>query len=83
MSSFTISDGVFGSCFYFATGFHGLAEAPINLIMRNSFLNIHYAKKFSSLAVTADGNLDNSKKKDALIIKFNNKTYYLDQDFIE
>lgn len=83
VSSFTISDGVFGSCFYFATGFHGLAEAPINLIMRNSFLNIHYAKKFSSLAVTADGNLDNSKKKDALIIKFNNKTYYLDQDFIE
>lgn len=24
VSSFTISDGVFGSCFFFATGFHGL-----------------------------------------------------------
>jgi len=24
VSSFTISDGVFGSCFYFATGFHGI-----------------------------------------------------------
>src|ERR1700756_5224846 len=24
VSSFTISDGTFGSCFYFATGFHGL-----------------------------------------------------------
>jgi cytochrome c oxidase subunit 3 len=24
VSSFTISDGAFGSCFYFATGFHGL-----------------------------------------------------------
>jgi len=24
VSSFTISDGVFGTCFYFATGFHGL-----------------------------------------------------------
>jgi cytochrome c oxidase subunit 3 len=23
VSSFTISDGVFGSCFFFATGFHG------------------------------------------------------------
>jgi len=42
-SSFTISDGVFGSCFYFGTGFHGLAEAPINLILSNSSLKIHYA----------------------------------------
>jgi cytochrome c oxidase subunit 3 len=24
VSSFTISDGVFGSCFFFATGFHGI-----------------------------------------------------------
>src|ERR1700712_4554136 len=24
LSSFTISDGAFGSCFYFGTGFHGL-----------------------------------------------------------
>jgi cytochrome c oxidase subunit 3 len=24
VSSFTISDGAFGTCFYFATGFHGL-----------------------------------------------------------
>src|SRR6202012_4887475 len=24
VSSFTLSDGVFGSCFYFGTGFHGL-----------------------------------------------------------
>lgn len=23
-STFSISDGAFGSCFYFATGFHGL-----------------------------------------------------------
>jgi cytochrome c oxidase subunit 3 len=32
VSSFTISDGAFGSCFYFGTGFHGLTHvAPTNL----------------------------------------------------
>ena len=29
VSSFTISDGAFGSCFYFGTGFHGLHDVPI------------------------------------------------------
>lgn len=32
VSSFTISDGAFGSCFYFGTGFHGLITVvPTNL----------------------------------------------------
>jgi cytochrome c oxidase subunit 3 len=32
VSSFTISDGAFGSCFYFGTGFHGLTfVAPTSL----------------------------------------------------
>jgi cytochrome c oxidase subunit 3 len=34
VSSFTISDGAFGSCFYFGTGFHGLTHiGPTNLII--------------------------------------------------
>lgn len=33
VSSFTISDGTYGSCFYFGTGFHGLNYvAPYILI---------------------------------------------------
>jgi len=33
VSSFTISDGVFGSCFYFSTGFHG-----IHILIGTAFL---------------------------------------------
>nr|YP_010836034.1 cytochrome c oxidase subunit 3 [Phyllosticta yuccae]WGC90053.1 cytochrome c oxidase subunit 3 [Phyllosticta yuccae] len=35
VSSFTISDGVFGSCFYFGTGFHGL-----HVIIGTAFLAV-------------------------------------------
>src|ERR1700709_408512 len=35
VSSFTISDGVFGSCFYFGTGFHGL-----HVIIGTIFLSV-------------------------------------------
>jgi len=27
---FTFTDSIYGSCFFFATGFHGLHSAPIN-----------------------------------------------------
>jgi cytochrome c oxidase subunit 3 len=35
VSSFTLSDGTFGSCFYFSTGFHGL-----HVLIGTAFLSI-------------------------------------------
>jgi cytochrome c oxidase subunit 3 len=35
VSSFTLSDGVFGSCFYFGTGFHGL-----HVMIGTAFLSV-------------------------------------------
>jgi len=35
VSSFTISDGAFGSCFFFGTGFHGL-----HVIIGTAFLTV-------------------------------------------
>lgn len=37
VSSFTISDGTFGSCFYFGTGFHGL-----HVIIGTAFLGVGF-----------------------------------------
>jgi len=60
VSSFTISDGAFGSCFYFGTGFHGLTHiGPTNLIIWYSSVKaniIHYTRKLSTLTKIARGN---------------------------
>jgi cytochrome c oxidase subunit 3 len=37
VSSFTISDGAFGSCFYFSTGFHGL-----HVLIGTAFLTVGF-----------------------------------------
>jgi len=42
VSSFTISDGAFGSCFYFGTGFHGL-----HVIIGTMFLAVGFWRLFA------------------------------------
>ena len=42
VSSFTISDGAFGSCFYFGTGFHGL-----HVIIGTIFLGVGFWRLFA------------------------------------
>jgi cytochrome c oxidase subunit 3 len=37
VSSFTLTDGAFGSCFYFGTGFHGL-----HVIIGTIFLGVGF-----------------------------------------
>ena len=37
-SPFSISDGAFGSCFYFATGFHGLTNVALFIYLFITFL---------------------------------------------
>lgn len=80
VSSFTISDGTYTSCFYFGTGFHGLIHiAPTNLItccyIKAKFT--HYTKYFCTLHNNSN-NLDNK-----LIISLNNKTFYLHNNFLQ
>jgi cytochrome c oxidase subunit 3 len=42
VSSFTISDGAFGSCFFFGTGFHGL-----HVIIGTVFLAVGLSRLFA------------------------------------
>jgi cytochrome c oxidase subunit 3 len=42
VSSFTISDGTFGTCFYFGTGFHGL-----HVIIGTIFLSVALLRIFA------------------------------------
>src|ERR1700751_5838029 len=44
VSSFTLSDGIYGSCFYFGTGFHGLIYISVALFIYIMF-NLKKIKK--------------------------------------
>ena len=72
VSSYTIGDGAFGSCFYFGTGFHGLTHvAPTNLI-----------ESLPNLAMCARLPCTMHKCK-VFTVKSNNKLVNMDTDFLE
>src|ERR1700719_641096 len=70
VSSFTISDSVYGSCFYFGTGFHGL-----HVIIGTIFF---YLINFNSIGKKYDFKSTGSSIKFVLINK-NNNILYLNQ----
>jgi hypothetical protein len=71
VSSFTISDGAFGTCFFFGTGFHGLNRGPKNLY------NIHKTK------IENNNVLVNNINMNRLLITLPTSTYYLEREFLE
>jgi heme/copper-type cytochrome/quinol oxidase subunit 3 len=78
VSSFTISDGAFGSCFYFATGFHGLTNiAP--------FIN-KYILKTNIINSIKNNNTEINNKLLIHIPSYKDKqanSFFLQKDFLE
>lgn len=75
VSSFTISDGAFGSCFFIGTGFHGLMLiAPTSLLI---FILLFYK------LIKKEDKISYQIKNTALIVKSNNKSIKLDKNFIQ
>src|ERR1044071_10458086 len=73
VSSFTISDGAFGTCFFFSTGFHGLTYvAPTSLFIFILFNKI----------IEKEDKTSNQIKNSSLIVESNNKSIKLDKNFI-
>lgn len=77
VSSFTISDGAFGSSFFFGTGFHGLTISVAHCIYIFLYLNqINFCG-------SADNNINSKENKDLSIVHPIHGNYYLDKRFIE
>jgi cytochrome c oxidase subunit 3 len=74
VSSFTISDGVFGTCFFFGTGFHGLIHVALFIYIFTLFYTIQ--TKTNNLYEATDNKL-------LITLPDSNNSYYIDKQFIE
>ncbi|PQE31512.1 cytochrome c oxidase subunit 3 (mitochondrion) protein [Rutstroemia sp. NJR-2017a WRK4] len=83
VSSFTISDGVFGSSFYFGTGFHGLTlVAPFIFI----YILLKTKKIYNLESCQHNSNVETDNKLLISIPSYKNKeanSYYLQNNFLE
>ena len=87
VSSFTISDGAFGSCFYFGTGFHGLTT----IICVAPFINIYKLKTKTTILEnnnSLEQEINNNCNNNLLINmpSFKEKNFesdFLEKDFLE
>jgi cytochrome c oxidase subunit 3 len=94
VSSFTISDGAFGSCFYFGTGFHGLTT----IICVAPFINIHklktktttlknnnkHAQEINNNSHAQEMNNNNSLLVNMPSFRYKeSESYFLERDFLE
>jgi len=81
VSSFTISDGAFGSCFYFGTGFHGLTILSVAPFI--------YTKKLKTKEIFKTYRANYTTYNNKLLItvppykNIEYKSFYLEKDFIE
>ena len=76
VSSFTISDGIFGTCFFFGTGFHGLMWCVALCIY---FLTLNYGSVATNIIINLPiGNINAHLKKLSTtinLLQFNKETF--------
>src|SRR5436190_13119384 len=84
VSSFTISDGIYGSCFYFGTGFHGLINICVAL-----YIFVYILFKIKQIYKINKIEINNTNINNKLLItipSYKNKEayfYYLEKSFLE
>ena len=87
VSSFTISDGAFGTCFFFSTGFHGLSSSPLNLLYNIKKINYKNYNHLVSNSVPALLDGPNTMVENLYIslptFTSEANSYYLDRKFLE